>query len=363
MKDIHIVQFSIEEFQSMEQTWRKCLNSSYADPLFLSWIWQSTWWSIWQPRLNLNLFLLGIYNDEDLVGLAPCYTYKCSHYFRKTINRCEFIGNYSHSDDSIRSEYLNFILPPGQYETYLSKIFSYMQEQGVDEIVLTDIDSHNETAKYLAHNFSNELMSTEPGIQINCQEGFDQYLIALGKNTRLKMFNRRKLLGNNRIKKIENEDEILPFFNQLNIMHKERWGHPCFSEHSIEFHYRVVTDFLTKGQLDCLILYNENEPVAISYDISVEGRRYNIQLGFFIPKSNKLSMGTLMLGFAIEQAHQNEETLYYDLLAGNGKNSFYKEKFKGEKNVFVSFRIPLTGYLKIFQMIKRSILIIKRYIK
>jgi hypothetical protein len=347
----------------MSVTWQKCLNNSYANPLFLSWIWQSTWWSIWQPRLNLNLFLLGIYNREDLVGLAPCYTYKYTHHFGQSINRCELIGNYSDSDDSIRSEYLNFILPNGQYNLYLPEIFNYILAQGVDEIVLSDIDSSDETAKYLKHNFANDLISTEPGIQINCQEGFDQYLIALGKNTRLKMFNRRKLLGNNRIKKIENEDEILPFFNQLNIMHIDRWGRPCFSQHTIDFHCRVAANFLNKGQLNCLILYNENKPVAVSYDISVEGRRYNIQLGFITPKSNKLSMGTLMLGFAIEQAHQNEETLYYDLLAGNGKNSFYKEKFKGEKNMFVSYKLPLTGYLKTFQRIKKSLLILKRYIK
>jgi hypothetical protein len=363
MKIIEIKKIAEFEFKSMENEWDKCVRNSDGNPLFSSWIWQSTWWSVWQPRLNLNLFILGIYNEGNLVGIAPCYFYKYMYYLGQSIKRCEFIGNYSNSDDSIRSEYLNFILPSGQYEVYLGEIFNYLREQGMDEIVLSDINSSSETVRYLEHNFTKQLIRKEPGIKITCKDGFDQYLIKLGKNTRLKMFNRRKLLENNEIKKIETKSEILPFFDQLNLMHIERWGRPCFSQHTIDFHCRIAANFLTKGQLDCLILYNENEPVAVSYDISIEGVRYNIQLGFFTPKSSKLSMGTLMLGFAIEQAYQDKNTLFYDLLAGNGKNSFYKEKFKGEKNMFVSYKIPFKSYLKVMQKIKRIFSSVKGFIK
>jgi hypothetical protein len=70
-------------------------------------------------------------------------------------------------------------------------------------------------------------------------------------------------------------------------------------------------------------------------------------------------MGTLMLGFAIEQAHVSDTTLHYDLLAGNGKNTFYKKKLNGAQTYFLTYQIPLTLKGRIFFLLKR----IKQFFK
>lgn len=51
-----------------------------------------------------------------------------------------------------------------------------------------------------------------------------------------------------------------------------------------------------------------------------------------------------MLGFAIEETHQQTSIEFYDLLAGSGKNSFYKQQFKGIEQNFISFKIPFDPF-------------------
>jgi hypothetical protein len=359
LSDIQISEITYEEFCQMESIWQDCLEKSSANPLFLSWIWISSWWSIWQPRLNLVLLLLGVYEDKKIIGIVPCYTYKQKGVVGLNKIRCEFIGDYSASNDSIRSEYFDFILPKARYKEIIPKIFEYFIGNSIDEVILKDRDSTSDTSNYLSSKFPNSLIFKDKGIKIASKQSFEDYLQQLGKNTRLKLYNRRKLLDNNKLSFVDKPIDIEHFFETLNTMHLERWGKVCFSVHSLCFHYKVAHYFMERGQLQCLKLVNENTIQAVCYDIEIEGVRYNIQLGHYGQNNAKISMGTLMLGFAIEQAHVSDITLHYDLLAGNGKNTFYKKKLNGAQTCFLTYQIPLTLKAKIFFSLKR----IKQYLK
>lgn len=363
MKNVNIKQVTEEEFRCFELNWQSCLMKSAANPLFSSWAWQFNWWRIWQPRLNLSLLLLGIYDNAELIGIVPCYTYQFKHSIAGNVTRCEFIGSYSQNDDSVRSEYLNFIFPKNRYNDYLTAVFHYIKSIDVDEIVLLDLDQKSETAKYLRTHFNPNCSKKDIGIKIDCNNTFEHYLSKLGKNTRLKMYSRRKILISSDIFTIKTTSDIELFFKHLNLMHEERWGRVCFSSHSLEFHRQIASYFLASEQLCCRILYQESEAIAVAYDICVGGVRYNIQLGFYTPATSKMSIGTLMLGFAIEEAHNSAKISYYDLLAGSGKNSFYKEKFKGNESVFVSYSIPFKSSLKFSHLIRRVLFKIKQTVK
>lgn len=352
MKKIKVVKLTPEEFDSMEDEWSQCLVGSEANPLFSSWIWQKTWWNIWQPRLNLDLLLLGIYQSNALIGVAPCFTYYVKRLGVFKTKRCEFIGNYNQNDDSIRSEYLNFILPKGRYEELLLVLMKHIKAQQVDELVLTDMDDKSNTVVFLEKSYPLIERKQEAGVCIDTNQHFANYLSNLGKNTRLKLFNRRKLLKNPELITLSKPAEITFFLERLNAMHQARWGKVCFSSHSEEFHQNISEYFLKQGNLTLLVLYDDSNPLAVCYDINIDKTQYNIQLGFSEYPNNKVSLGTLMLGYSIERAHENPRIENYDLLAGNGKNTFYKKHFHGEINVFVTLSIPFTYKTKCLHQLK-----------
>lgn len=339
---LNIIKLTLTDFDNMESQWATCLKKSEANPLFSSWIWQNSWWSVWQQRLDLELFLLGVYDENTLIGIVPCYTYnvKVQKFF--TIKRCEFLGNYSHNDDSIRSEYLNFILPKGRYEEILPLIMKYIHSHHIDELLLTDMDANSNTSKHMQLNYAHFDKAEEDGIRISTYDLFSSYISNLGKNTRLKLFNRRKNLSNPKVIALKESAKIADFFEKLNAMHLSRWGKVCFSPHSESFHTKISEHYLKEDSLELLVLVEDNIPLAVCYDIKVENTQYNIQLGFSAYPNNKVSLGTLMLGYSIERAHENPQIETYDLLAGNGKNTFYKKHFQGETNVFVTLSIPFT---------------------
>ncbi len=363
MSKLKIIKLTYLAFEAMEAQWNQCLVSSDANALFSSWVWQKTWWDIWQPRLNLDLLLLGVYEESKLIGIVPCYIHTVKSRVGIAFTRCEFIGNYSYNDDSVRSEYLNFILPKRRYVEILPIIMRFLNTQKVDELVLTDVDAMSETAMYVNEVFPDSYKTQEKGVCIKTAESFSSYVAALGKNTRLKLLNRRKVLKKPELIELNGTKKIAEFFEQLNIMHISRWGVHCFSSHSLRFHKRIAEHYLSKGRLSALMLLDNSIPVAVCYDITVDKTTYNIQLGFSSYIGNKVSLGTLMLGYAIERAHSDPLVEYYDLLAGNGKNTFYKKQFCGDIKTFSTLYIPLTLSSKVRYWFRQRLRKIKYIIK
>lgn len=354
---------NFEDFKTMEDIWSGCLDNSQNNSLFSSWIWQISWWEIWQPRLNLELLLIGVYQDGFIVGIIPCYTYqKTSNklIISKTIKCCELIGSYSANHDSIRSEYLNFILPSHCIEQVLPLVFELFIQEKIDEVILQDVAATNNSSLWLKNTFPRARIAANLGVKINVNRSFESYLTTLGKNTRLKLFNRRELLQDIKLKEVVNNQDIDLLFSELNKMHIERWGKVCFSQHTMSFHKQIARFFLEKNQLKSTICYENDKVIAVCYDILSKDTQYNIQLGFKEYVNNKVSTGTIMLGYAIEAAHNNSLITGYDLLIGEGKNSNYKVHYKGEPQPFITIKIPLTLFSKIVYSIEKIVAKIRK---
>ena len=58
-------------FDGLEQPWEALRRESNANHVFLSYGWQTTWWSIFGAGSDLHLILL--WDDDDLTGVAPFY--------------------------------------------------------------------------------------------------------------------------------------------------------------------------------------------------------------------------------------------------------------------------------------------------
>lgn len=334
------------QFFGFEKNWAELLSRSDADPLFMSWPWQVSWWEVWGNKLKLQLLLLAVYDRDDrLVALAPLYTSRYRTPIGWHLRRLHVIGNAWKLGPTVRTEYVSCICDRQYKEQALEALSVYLKGEAWDELILADA-TESEVASWgqaLEHHMSVSchVRSEAEGIAIDTAGSHDEWLASLGKNTRLKVYNRRSLfegaLGGHRLAYSDHEN----FLEILNDFHVTRWGKPCFDGAAVRFHQLLLSRLRAPQKAQLSVLKAGEKVVSVLYDIRARNRIYNLQAGFREQFHPKISLGTLHLGYSIEDAFRNVEIDSYDLLAGSGKNTFYKSRFKGQ-----TVRFPTVEYVR-----------------
>lgn len=122
------------------------------------------------------------------------------------------------------------------------------------------------------------------------------------------------------------------FFKRGSIL---RWGKPCFNNEAINFHKRVLMKHSgIKPRLS--VLQIGNEIVSLSYNICADAVMYNLQSGYLENFDKKVSLGTLHMGWEIENGFSNPNVKHFDFLAGYGKVEDYKRHYRGEQVDFIT---------------------------
>lgn len=357
---IHVRELSEARFSTMAGDWQRCLSWSDADPLFMSWPWLYSWWETWSQILGLNLLLLGAFDEEDrLVGLGPFYTRYLETPVGLRVKRLHLLGNAWRIEPTVRSEYCSLIALRDDSQNIQSAIFDYLAEEPWDELVLCDItstelDHWKQMSGRSTDNLQYVVRSTDRGVRVNTSEDFDRWKRELGKNTRLKAFNRRRYLrelGALHLEAADSDVGFDAFFSALNQFHQRRWGKPAFDDLALRFHRRFVSRLSDDMRARCISLYHENQCISVLYDVEAGQGRYNLQSGYLEDFDAKLSLGTLHLGYAIEDSFLDSACRYYDLLAGSGKSTHYKSHFRGETVRFSTVQLVRHS---IMQMIYRG---------
>lgn len=359
---ISVRKISEDDFLTLKEEWNQLLINSNSDYLFLSWDWLCAWWMTWRNKIyKAELFIILVYENAELIGIAPFY--KDVRVIKKLlfIERIQFLGTAYQSIATIRTEYLSIIARPDCEDLVYRQIIDFLEHAKWDELVFKDVIKHKAVYKnFLLENNSFPLVrqvGADFGYKINTDEhDFGTFLRNLGKNTRLKLFNRRQRLAGAGTISLEyyGAEHKLEMFNLLNDFHCKRWGVACFSTASINFHSKVI-DSLELN--DCFsILKLNGDSVSILYNITMGNRVYNVQSGYVENAYKDVSFGTLHLGYELERCFDNKAVKYFDLLAGLGKNSDYKKRFNGERIEFISFQVVKTRWLCLLYKIKDFIL-------
>ena len=357
-KQISARKISEGDFLTLKEEWNQLLSNSNSDHLFLSWDWLFAWWMIWRNKIHkAELFVILVYENAELIGIAPFY--KDVRVIKKLlfIERIQFLGTAYQSIATIRTEYLSIIARPDREDLVYRQIIEFLEDAKWDELVFKDVIKHDAVyKKFFLENNSFPLVrqvGADFGYKINTYEhDFGTFLRDLGKNTRLKLFNRRQRLADAGKINLEyyGSEHKLEMFSLLNDFHCKRWGVACFSTESINFHSKVI-DALELN--DCFsILKLNGDSVSILYNITIGNRVYNVQSGYVENAYKDVSFGTLHLGYELERCFSNTAIKYFDLLAGLGKNSDYKKSFNGERIEFISFQVVKTRWLCLLYKIK-----------
>ena len=68
-------------FSALKQDWNKLVEHSIHPQPFLLWEWMFTWWEVYQ-KSGYELLILAIYDDDQLVAIAPFYVDKHSRQYQ-----------------------------------------------------------------------------------------------------------------------------------------------------------------------------------------------------------------------------------------------------------------------------------------
>ena len=353
MENICILQWDEEKFLRSKDEWNELLSRSNADALFLSWEWQATWWKVFSDPENMTLHIFAATaSDGKLIGLAPLYSSTVTTKKIKT-NRLQFIGNCWRGKATMLTELLDFIVDKSNSKNITRDLcVDIFSQEHWDEFILPYLSLQSETYQSLIEN---KLYSKcyfrhaekYNSYYLNTQGEFKKYTENLGKNTRLKLINRRALfekLGNTTYERMLS-DNIDDKFDLLNNLHSKRWTKPVFDGDRLLFNSTIAKLMAKKNCLNFSTLSIDNEPVSIQYNYVVNQHNYNIQAGFDEEFHNKISLGYLHFGYEIE-ASFHEKINVYDFLAGEGKNTQYKERLTNSYLGMVDLQIIRNPILK-----------------
>lgn len=360
---LSVRELSEAEFSTMAEEWQSCLEDSNANQLFMSWPWLYSWWETWSQLLGMELALFGVFDHQDkLVGIGPF----CSRHLVTPIGlrvcRLYMIGNAWRLAPTVRTEYCGIVARRG-YESAVNAILNEeLESLEWDELICPDVSGDQDHGagllgfKYMkAYDVINR--TDDQGVRLDCQLPFEDWLGGLGKNTRLKVFNRRTYLEKNGHLEFRRHDSNKDddFFDLLNAFHIARWGKPAFDREALRFHRLLLKRLpLCQGASAASVLLFNDRCVSVLYDLVVGCCRYNLQSGYLENFDAKVSLGYLHLGFAIEQAHAHPKVECYDLLAGTGKKQFYKGHFHGANVKFSTFQVVRRRLLKTLYRIQKA---------
>lgn len=345
---------SESEFSGMASEWHSCLGRANADPLFMSWPWVYSWWQTWSQILGLELLLFGVYDqNEELQGIGPFCRRVLTTPMGLRVSRLFIIGNAWRLAPTVRTEYCGLICPRDHEAEVRALLAGALSECEWDELICSDAPASTVNTCWQPLCDANGLRLIEraedTGIRVRTAGSFAEWLKTLGKNTRLKVFNRRAYLAGEGTLEFGRFDSSSgdDFFLQLNRFHQDRWKKPAFDREAERFHRLLVSRMdECGGRAEQTSLSFNGECVSALYDLVVGGCRYNLQAGYKEDLDPKVSLGYLHLGFAIESAFEDPDVDGYDLLAGNGKTQFYKAHFKGEQMDFVTLQVVRSSMLK-----------------
>lgn len=319
--------------------------------LFQTDAWLEAWWDIWGTTSGFDAVIpggkgcSGLYLDNyRFLGVLPI--------------RClQFVG----------TNYRRVSTPRTEYNQLRAQWFSGHESNSVqdlpwNEAVFRDIVDHspdlNEVRSICADkDWLVRVVHSDIAYSIATSNDFETYLGDLGSGTRLRLFNRRKVLescGEISLKNLWPEDPDR-FFQLLNGFHRDRWGTPCFCEASLAFHKQFLVNIENEGGAPQLSLLScGQKPISVMYNVAFEGTVYNLQAGYLEDFHKKLAVGSLHLGYCIEEAFSDPEVRLFDLLAGEGKHENYKKKLSTNITPLISVMIVRGKLLKLLYRLKHG---------
>ena len=317
--------------------------------LFQTKAWQSAWWETWGS--STPGFELVRPWDGQVSGL-----YTARYRFKALpIKSLLFVGTNHRTIVTIRTEYNRFTQSSESVPDLANHLDDLLSGTKWTEAVFTDMRMESSEFQALELLAKRKGWMWRPLEQDTCYsvktEGdFGQYVQSLGSNTRLRLFNRRKVLESLGDVEIEESWPVAQseFFTLLDQLHQKRWGSHFFGgKKGMAFNELFLRRVVEEGGTPKLsTLKCDGRPLSTLYNVLYQGRVYNLQAGYEQSFHKKLALGTLHLGYCIEESFIDSNVRCFDMLAGTGKNEDYKARLATDQEAFAAIMLVKSPLFK-----------------
>lgn len=314
-----------KEFDELESAWNKLLNKPEVEAdIFQTFEWQRLWWKNFGDGNDLQI--LTVWDDQELVGLAPLFIEKTSILGLYEYKELKLIGSSISDNDAANvltdgtfSYYLDLIIHPDYRDEVVNEFIIYLERTRgcVDAIVMDEFSEEstilNEVLlKVWQYGWKLDGKLKEESTQITLSEAIEEYQQNGNYNDS----------PNNqfRVCQVQSMEELDSTFDDFVGLHQKQWnkrGYPgLFGDSKFKGFLREVAHiFAEKGKLKMnQALDSSGNCVAVNISFEFKDRVYNYQKAF-----DKEDAFKALTDFLIEDAVRNDFQ-YVDLLRDKENN-------------------------------------------
>ncbi len=313
---------TLEALDGLRGQWDLLAQSAPAGSVFTTWEWQRSWWRHYGN--GQRLCVLAAYDADRLVGILPLYIQRVSPVPRVPVNLLRFLG----AGGETAPDYLDPLLAPDAEETAAGTLVEAALElEGWDLLSLGDMDAQSVFARVLRDALARRGLPTRTGVSarisyVALPESWDAYLNTLGRDRRYTVRNTRRKLEREpgaRFFVWDGTARLDDAVDRLVSLHHRRWQekneqHAFATPSYVAFHREVMHACATRDWLRLYCLERAGEIIAMYYCYRYRGGVFYFQ-GGFDPAYEKLRPGLCLMGYAIEQAIAEGNSVF-DMLRG-----------------------------------------------
>lgn len=315
---MHIVEVRDDTlFHAMRPEWDGLIGRSETASIFQTWEWTSSYWRHFGN--NQQLALLGVYDGQRLVGLAPL---KIGSVHGLPFRRVRLIGSRA-------SDYLDMIIDTEMREEALAAIFSWLKRNEHRWDVI-DLEKMPENSFVLEHwprirrdfGWSNSLSEYGVCPCLALPASWEEMWAKMSKKQRSTLDYKARLMARNHVVRIGllGESELEEGLRCLIRLHTRRWrkdGLPgnFTSERFQEFASEVTWLLSKRGWLRMYGLRLDGVLQSIQYCMAYGGKGFGY-VGGWEPDLARYGLGSVLTAHAIRGAVE-EGLREFDLLSGD----------------------------------------------
>jgi CelD/BcsL family acetyltransferase involved in cellulose biosynthesis len=312
-----------EQFEGLREEWDQLLEVAEDASVFVSWEWLFNWWRHYGKDRRLRILVA--LEQGRLVGILPIYvqTIWLYRYFSVRVSRFVGFGGDTSPD------YLGPLLVPESAERVARALAGHVLDrlQEWDVLYLTDLSEGSLFRRVLAEQSNARGLTHTSNVSasiayIPLPQSWGDYLAGVHRDRRYTIRNTRKkfeTLHGGKFYVWSEGDGGDAILDQLIKLHRRRWQekgeHHAFSTPEyVGFHRDVIHACARRGWIRFYCIETHGAPLATFYCYRFRNQIFYFQVGFN-PEFEKLRPGLVLIGYAVEHAIQEGNTVF-DFLRG-----------------------------------------------
>lgn len=328
---------SLEEFKGIQTAWSELLSASRSNTIFLTWEWLYSWAETYLDH-GRRLFIIAVYDEDELVGIAPWY-FDTERFAVFKLRKLEFLGS-----PEADSDYLDVIIKKGREKKVARCLYDFIfteRARAWDCFSLRDIPAGS---LFLLHFIE---MIKEAGKHAEIYPGsfcpaallpgsYEDFLSGLSSHHRMQLRRHMRMLEKNG----ENTHLSFSGLESINALdaflqfHREKKG--CRDERFYSLLKAFAARCTNNDWVQIDTLSSDGKPAAALLHF-----RYGNILHQYIMVTDKtanpkVSIGSVMIGLCIEEAIKRGISAY-DFLKGTEE---FKFSWTGEGKSSLAFFLP-----------------------